>query len=161
MSSARTCGGSGWGGLPGGYEIHLKGTLPGWGSSGCRTAIDRQIHRVLTGWGGGWRVGSGWDRRGRSSRTFPECGSVVTTAVTAMGGARSDNRMGLAYCSRSWGRLDSGICEPRGYDEAHKWGTWGGWRGIVDGHVRISSSSYTGRFWRRRRQVRPCVSERG
>jgi len=36
------------------------------------------------------------------------------------GGAGSDNRMGLAYCSRSWGRLDSGICEPLEYDEAHK-----------------------------------------
>jgi len=61
------------------------------------------------------------------------------------GGARSDNRMGLAYCSRSWSRLDSGICEPREYDEARKWGTWGGRRGIVDGRVRISSSSYTGK----------------
>ena len=40
----------------------------------------------MTGWGGGWRVGSGWDRRGRSSRTFPERGSVVTTADAAMGG---------------------------------------------------------------------------
>jgi len=69
--------------------------------------------------------------------------------------------MGLAYCCRSWGRLDSGICEPREYGEAHKWGMWGGRRGIVDGRVRISSSSYTGRFWRRRRQVRPCVSVRG
>jgi len=62
------------------------GTRPGQGSSGCRAAIDRQIHGVLTGWGGGWRIGSGGDRGGRSSRTFPECGSVVTTAVTAMGG---------------------------------------------------------------------------
>jgi len=41
--------------------------------------------------------------------------------------------MGLAYCSSSWGRLDSGICEPREYGEAHKWGTWGGWRGILMG----------------------------
>jgi len=41
---------------------------------------------VLTGPGGGWRVGSSGDRRGRSSRTLPESGSVVTTAVTAMGG---------------------------------------------------------------------------
>ena len=71
--------------LPGGY-VHLKGTLPGRGSSGCRTPIDRQIHGVLTDWGGGWRVGSGWDRWGRSSRTFSERGSVVTTAVTSMGG---------------------------------------------------------------------------
>jgi len=39
--------------------------------------------------------------------------------------------MGLAYCSRSWGRLDSGICEPREYGEAHKWGTWGGWRSYL------------------------------
>jgi len=74
-----------WGGLPGG-QVHRKGTLPGRGSSGCRTAIDRQIHGVLTDRGWGWRVGSGGDRRGRSSRTFSECGSVVTTAVTAMGG---------------------------------------------------------------------------
>jgi len=85
VSSAGTRGGSGCGRLPGGH-VHLKGTLPGRGSSGCRTAIDRQIHGVWTGWGGGWRVGSGGDRRGRSSQTLPECGSVVTTAVTAMGG---------------------------------------------------------------------------
>ena len=26
------------------------GTLPGRGSSGCRAAIDLQIHGVLTGW---------------------------------------------------------------------------------------------------------------
>jgi len=86
VSSTRTREGPGCGRLPGGYEVHLKGTRPGLGSSGCRTAIDRQIHGVLTGWGGGWRVGSGRDRWGRSSRTFPERGSVVTTAVTAMGG---------------------------------------------------------------------------
>jgi len=86
MSSARTRGGSSRGRLPGGHWVHLMGTRPGWGSSGCRATIDRQIHGVLNGWGGGWRVGSGGDRRGRSSRTFPECGSVVTTAVTAMGG---------------------------------------------------------------------------
>jgi len=86
VSCSWTGRGSSWGRLPGGYEVHLKGTRPGRGSSGCRTAIDRQIHGVLTGWGGGWRVGSGGDRRGRSSRTLPEGGSVVTTAVTAMGG---------------------------------------------------------------------------
>jgi len=86
VSSARTSGRPGWGRLPGGYEVHLKGTRPGRGSSGCWTAIDRQIYGVLTGWGGGWRVGSGWDRRGRSSRTLPDRGSVVSTAVTAMGG---------------------------------------------------------------------------
>jgi len=86
VSSPRTRGRPGWGRLPGGYEVHLKGTRPGRGSRACRVAIDRQIHGVLSGWGGAWRVGSGWDRRGRSSRTFPECGSVVTTAVTAMGG---------------------------------------------------------------------------
>jgi len=86
VSSARTRGVSSWGRLPGGYEVHLKGTRPGRGSSGCWAAIDRQIHGVLTGWGWGWRVGFSGDRRGRSSRTFPECGSVVTTAVTAMGG---------------------------------------------------------------------------
>jgi len=84
VSRARTRRGSGWERLPGGH-VYLKGTLPGRGSRGCRTAIDRQIHGVLTGWGGGWRVGSGGDRRGRSSLTLPECGSVVTTAVTAMG----------------------------------------------------------------------------
>jgi len=66
--------------------VHLKGTLPGLGSSGCWAAIDRQIHGVLTGWGWGWRVGSGGDRPGRLSRTLPECGSVVITAVAAMGG---------------------------------------------------------------------------
>jgi len=86
VSSARTPRGSSRGRLPGGYKVHLKGTRLGRGSSGCRAAIDRQIHGVLTGWGGGWRVGSGGDRWERSSRTFPERGSVVTTAVTAMGG---------------------------------------------------------------------------
>ena len=120
MSTAGTRGGPSWGRLPGGHEGHLKGARPGRGSSGCRTPIDREIHGVLTSWGGGWRVGSGGDRWGRLSRAFSERGSVVTTAVTAMGGARSDNRMGLAYCSRSWGRLDSGICEPCEYVEAHK-----------------------------------------
>jgi len=86
VDSAGTGGGPGWGRLSRGYEVHLKGTRPGRGSSGCRTPIDRQIHGVLTGWGGGWRVRSGVDRWGRSSRTLPEGGSVVTTAVTAMGG---------------------------------------------------------------------------
>jgi len=86
VSSARTRGGSRWGRMPGGYEVHLNGTRPGRGSSGCWTGIDRQIHGVLTGWGGGCHVGSGADRWGRSSRTFSERGSVVTTAVTAMGG---------------------------------------------------------------------------
>jgi len=86
VSSARTRGGSSWGRLPGGYEVHLKGTLPGRGSSGCWAAIDPQIHGVLTSWGRGWRAGSGGDRQSRSSRTFPECGSVVITAVAAMGG---------------------------------------------------------------------------
>jgi len=86
VSSARARGRPGWGRLPGGHEVHVKGTHPGRGSSGCWTAIDRQIHGVLTGWGGFWRVGSGSDRRGRSSRTFSVRGSVVTTAVTAMRG---------------------------------------------------------------------------
>jgi len=86
VSSARTRGGSSWGMLPGGYEVHLKGTLPSRGSSGCWAAIDRQIHGVLPGWGGGRRTGSGGDRWGRSSRTFPKCGSVVSTTVAAMGG---------------------------------------------------------------------------
>jgi len=54
--------------------------------------------------------------------------------------------MGLAYCSRSWGRWDSDICETHEYCEAHKWGTSGGLRGIVDGSVRIFSSFYSGRF---------------
>jgi len=86
VSSARRRGGSSWGRLPGGYKVHLKGTRPGRGSSGCGAAIDRQIHGVLTSWDGGRRAGSGGDRRGRSSRSFPECGSVVITAVAAMGG---------------------------------------------------------------------------
>jgi len=86
MSSARARGGSSWGRLPGGYEIHLKGTQPRRGSSGCWAAIDRQIHGVLTSWGGGRRADSGADRWCRSSRTFPECGSVVITAVAAMRG---------------------------------------------------------------------------
>jgi len=86
VSGARTRGGSGWVRLSGGYEVHLKGTLPGQGSCGCRAAIDCQIHGVLTSWGRGWRVDSGGDTRGRLSRTFPESGSVVITTVAAMGG---------------------------------------------------------------------------
>jgi len=86
VSSAGTRRGTAWGRLPGSYEVHLKGTLPGQGSSGCWTAINRQIHGVLTCRGGGRRAGSGGDRRGRSSRTFSECGSVVVTAVAATGG---------------------------------------------------------------------------
>ena len=85
MSPARTCGGSSWGRLSGGHKVDLKGTLPRRGSRGCWAAIDCQIHGVLTGWGRSWRVGSGGDRRGRSSLTFPECGSVVITVVAAMG----------------------------------------------------------------------------
>jgi len=63
--------------------------LPQWnpsgsGSSGCWTAIDRHIQGVLTWWdGGGWSGGANWVR---SSRTFPECGRVVVTAVTAVEG---------------------------------------------------------------------------
>ena len=50
----------------------------------CGAAIDRHIHGVLTrlDWGG--RSGGNiWDR---SSQIFLECGSVVVTAVAAMGG---------------------------------------------------------------------------
>ena len=86
MSSARTRGGSSRGWLSGGHEVHLKGTLPGRGRGGCWTAIDRQIHEVLTCWGWGWRVGLGGNRWERSSRTLSECGSVVITAVAEMGG---------------------------------------------------------------------------
>ena len=74
------------GGFSSGHEVHRKGTLPGRGSSGCWAAIDDSIHGVLTRCGGGWRVGSGGDGWGRSSRTFPEGGSVVVTAVAALGG---------------------------------------------------------------------------
>jgi len=86
VSSARTRRGSSRGRLSGGHEVHRKGTLPRRGSSGYQAAIDHQIHGVLTDWGRGWRVGSGGDRRGRSSQTFPEGGSVVITTVAAMGG---------------------------------------------------------------------------
>jgi len=86
VSSAGARGGTGWGRLLGSYEVHLKGTFPGRGSSGCWSPIDRQIHGVLTCWGGGRRAGSGGDRRRRSGRTFSECGSVVVTAVAATGG---------------------------------------------------------------------------
>jgi len=58
------------------------------------------------------------------------------------GGARSDNRMALAYCSRSWGRLDSGTCEPHEYGEAHKWGTWGGGGALLMG-VSVSPAVLT------------------
>jgi len=76
------------------------------------------------------------------------------------GGAKSDNRTGLAYGFRPWGMRDSDIGEPREYDEAHRWGTWGGLSGISDERVRISNSFYTGRFWWPRRQAQPCVSPR-
>ena len=72
----------GW--LPGGHEVHLSGTRPGWGSRGCWAAIDGHIHAVLTwlDWGGR-SGGASW---ARLSRTFLECGSVVVTAVAAIGG---------------------------------------------------------------------------
>ena len=85
-------GGSSWGRLSGGHEVHLEGTLPGRGSSGWRAAIDRQIHGVLTSWGGGLPVGSGGDMGGSLSRTFPECGSVLITAVAAIGGRGRGSR---------------------------------------------------------------------
>jgi len=44
-------------GFPGGYEVHLSGTRPGRGSRGCRAAIDRHIHGVLTWWDRGGRSG--------------------------------------------------------------------------------------------------------
>ena len=126
--------------------------------------LDR--HRPPNRWGLD-QLGRGlasWFGRGQAGEVEPDtrcrwqCGHYRSYSN---GGARSDNRMGLAYCSRPWGMWDFDICEPREYGEAYKWGTWGGWRGIVDGRVRTSSSFYTGRFSRRRRQVRPCVSVRG
>jgi len=72
----------GW--LPGSYEVHLIGTSPGRGSRGCWTAIDCHIHGVLNWWDCGGRSGGAngvW-----LSRTFFECGSVIITAVAAMGG---------------------------------------------------------------------------
>ena len=72
----------GW--LPGSYEVHLRGTRPGRDSRGCWTALDRHLHGVLTWWDcKGRSGGANWVR---SSRTLPECGSVVVTAVAAMGG---------------------------------------------------------------------------
>ena len=84
MNSTRTRGGSCRGELPGGRQVHLSLTLPERGRRGCRSAIDRQIHGLLTGWCRRGR--SGGDSRDRSSWTFFECGSGVVTAVTAMGG---------------------------------------------------------------------------
>jgi len=83
LNGALTRGSSrGW--LPGGYEVHLSGTRTGLGSRGCWAAIDCHIHGVLTSWEcGGWSGGASW---ARSSRTFLECGSVVVTAVPAIGG---------------------------------------------------------------------------
>jgi len=70
--------------LPGSYQFNLSGTCPGQGSRGCRAAIDRHIHGVLTRWD--CRGKSGGASLVRSSRTSLECGSVVVTAVAAMGG---------------------------------------------------------------------------
>ena len=58
----------------------------------------------------------------------------------------SGNRLGLAYCFRPWGRLDSEIGEPRKYGEGHKWGTSGSPPNILAGRIGISNSFYTGRF---------------
>ena len=72
----------GW--LPGSYKVHFGGTRPGGGSSGCLTAIDCHIHGVWTVLDSRGRSGgANWVR---SSRTLLECGSVVITAVAAMGG---------------------------------------------------------------------------
>jgi len=117
-------------GLSGGYEVHLTGTRPTRGRRWDFVAIDDHIHGVLTL--GHRATRSGGDNRLRSSRTFFEGGSVVMTAVAAMGGGGSGNRTGLAYCSRSGGRLGSHICVPREYGEADKWGTSGGWQGIAE-----------------------------
>jgi len=72
------------GGLSGGYEVHLTGTRPARGSSGCLVAIDGRFHQVLTL--GFWGGRSGGDSRSRSSRTLLEGGSGVITPVAAMGG---------------------------------------------------------------------------
>jgi len=40
--------------------------------------------------------------------------------------------MGLTYGSCSGGRLESDICEPCEYDEAHRWGMSGGLRGNAE-----------------------------
>jgi len=70
--------------LPGSYKVHLRGPRPGRGSRGCWTAIERHIHGVLTWWDyGGRSGGTNWVR---SSWILLECGSVVITAVAAMGG---------------------------------------------------------------------------
>jgi len=71
-------------GLSGGYEVHLTGTRPTQGRRWDFVAIDDHIHGVLTL--GHRATRSGGDNRLRSSRTFFEGGSVVITAVAAMGG---------------------------------------------------------------------------
>jgi len=147
----------GW--LPGSYEVHLRGTRPGRGSRGCWTAIDRQMHGVLSWWDCGGR--SGRANRVRSSRTFLECGNVVITAVAAMGGRGQTTGWDWLIVHAPGAGGFSDICERRKYGEALKWGTSGGWWGIIDGRDCISNSFNTGRFCWLRRQVRPCTSGRG
>ena len=48
--------------------------------------------------------------------------------------------MGLAYCSRTGGMLDSDTCELPEDDKLHKSGMSGGWRCMADVRVRISNS---------------------
>jgi len=123
-------------------------------------------HQLQNPWGLdwlGWGLACWFGRRqvGEVEPDIPSMWQCGHHRSCSNGGARSGNRMGLAYCCCPWGRWDSDICEPREYDEAHKWGTWGGWQGIVYWRVGIFNCFYTGTLWRRRRQVRHCVSERG
>jgi len=161
VSGARAQG-TGWRRLPGG-QVHRKGTRPGRGSSGCWTPIDRQIHGVLTGWGWGrgWGVGSGGDRWWGSSRTFPERGSVVTTAVTAMGGrGRTTGWDRLIVPAPGAGWILASVSRAsmvKRTNGAREVGCGASLMGVS-----VSPEVLTlGGSWRRRRQVQPYVSARG
>ena len=82
------------------HQVHLTETHPGWGSRGCRAAIDCHIHGVLT-----WLVrggSSGGDSSERSCWTFFECGRVVVTAVAEMGGRARATECDWLIVSAPW-----------------------------------------------------------
>jgi len=73
------------------YEVQLNGTRPARGSSQCLVTLDGHVHAVLTH--GCWCGRSGGDSRSWSSWTLFEDGSVVITAVSAMGGRGQPTRL--------------------------------------------------------------------
>ena len=96
-------------GLSGGYEVHLTGTRPTQRRRLYFVGIDDNIYGVLTLGHRGRR--SGGDNRLRSSQTLFEGGSVVITAVAAMGGrGRTTGRDWLIVPAPGAGCVLTSVC---------------------------------------------------